>query len=720
MFYLANWNIFSIFAHVKPKNVSVMCNRVKLFMSACVCACALFAAFSCSDNDDFFSKEKDSMGKNANLFDFSTTQKVDLIVDYSSFKTYGSVWFSIYSVNPIINENTGLDYVNESIEPLFQAYTDAKGKFDATISLPAYAKVLHVVTGDFMIGLRRDIVEVVNGEARIKVEKQTPAKSRVTRAPGAGTSTNDLTKMYNISYIINHSTGAKTGERIYNDWHTPLGTWNSATGRPDYLLDKATASPGLCFTDEEFNGLYETAKTALNSGTTCKEIYRASADLTLIKDSEVSITALGSMTCWNSSLGYYYYTADNPPTSPSDLNIIMLFPNTQDGQRDLSWDYQNNIGTVRGDVVQLIYYPNIAQGSYSGSTTTFPKGTIIGFILKPNGWAGQGNDYCSKKTSTYFWNKKLNIWAASTEGLSYCRNNGYNFPNPNGEARSAKFQYRSPEGNNYAIVSFEDACDDQDYDDLLFALNPKNAFLELAAVEENKTTTHGVYAFEDMWPARGDYDMNDVMVDYQQEITFKSGKVKNQVFSLTTYQNFVTLKSGLALKLNKKTNPSKIVLKKKAPGQSDAVTANFTKDGDYYYLTDDITDELNTTYIIELTYSTAQELSNIAEIEPFLYRVEDDGKQWEVHLPSKAPTNKMNTAYFGTGDDASGDGRYFVRPGNYPFAFYMENAKIEYFEDILKRENESRPIDAFFPEFIEWSTSQGKLNANWYMHPAGL
>jgi LruC domain-containing protein len=672
-------------------------------------------AISCSDKDEFLEKDQGSkVDKVGNTFDFSTSQKIDLIVDYSSFETYGPVWFSVYDVNPVVDEGTGYDYVDESIEPLFQGYTDQDGKFDATITLPAYARVLHVVTGDFMLGLRRNTTEVVNGEAKVKVNSPAPAASRFTRASGTGTSTNDMSGLYNTSYIINHSTGANTNERIYKDWHTPLGTWNSATGRPDYLLSAIASN--LVFSEEELAGLYDTAKKALNSGTTCKEKYRSTADITLITDSEVSMTALGSMTCWNSSLGYYYYMAEKPPTKPSDLNIIMLFPNTQDGQRDLSWDYQNNIGTVRGDVVQLMYYPNIAKGDYSGATTVFPKGTKIGFILKPNGWAGQGKDYCSKKSSTYFWDKKLNIWAASTEGLSYCRNNGYKLPNPNGEARTAKFSYKSPNGNSYAIVSFEDACDDDDYDDLLFALNPKNAFAELPEVEDNKTTTHGVYAFEDRWPSAGDYDMNDVVVDYKQEMFFNSGKVKKQIFYLTTYQNFVELKSGLALKLVKKATPSKIVTKRMAPGGT-ATTINYTVDGDYYYLTEDITAELGTTYIFEIQYSASQELSNLAAVQPFIYRPEEGGKQWELHIPYEAPSPKMNRSYFGTEADCTSGTNYFVREGNYPFAFYLEGGKVEYLSNILKRENENRHIDYFFPEFLQWSISNGAKNADWYLHP---
>ena len=707
-----------------------MAKTKQLLSRFCIYAFACVVAISCNDKDEFFDKGSDSsIDKVANSFDFSTTQNIDLIVDYSDFDIHGPVKFSIYSINPIVNENEYNEYVDESIEPIFEAYTDSKGKFDATITLPAYAKVLHIVTGNFMIGLKRKAVEVVNSTAKLKLDADVSAArladSKTTRGPGLGVETNDVSVLPWLSYNFK-SGGSISNTRIYKDWHTPLGTWNSATGRPNYLMDPSIANPKLVFSNEVMDGLYATACEALNSGTTCKENYRASADLTLIMDSEISIAALGSMTCWNSSFGYYYYTAEKVPTSPMDLNIIMLFPNTQDGHRytpKFGPGYQNNIGMVRGDMIQLMYYPNIAKGDYSGATTVFPKGTKIGFILKPNSWGSQGNDYCTKN-GTKLMSSKMNIWAASTEGMSYCNQDmgTYKHPNTAGEARTAKFAYTSNDGNQYAIVSVEDACDDKDYDDLLFALNPAGVFKELPKVEVGKTTTRGVYAFEDKWPARGDYDMNDVMLDYLHEMEFNSnGNILRERFYFTTYQNYVTLKSGLALKLETKATTSSFVMKKKAPGASTATTASFTKEGNYYYLTDDITNEIGSTYIFEVTYSSAQELSKLATVEPFLYR-DENGKRWEVHLPYKTPTSKMDQSFFGTEDDAStpATGKYYVRQGDYPFAFFLDDARIEYFTDnILKRENENTPIDTFFPEFRLWSTSKGEKNADWYLHPKG-
>lgn len=195
------------------------------------------------------------------------------------------------------------------------------------------------------------------------------------------------------------------------------------------------------------------------------------------------------------------------------------------------------------------------------------------------------------------------------------------------------------------------------------------------------------------------------------------GKIIKETFYLTTYQNYVVLTSGLGLTLNTQGNPS-ITMKKMAAGSTVAEEASFTKEGNVYYLTDDIKGEIGTTYILELTYGSAlSSSSQMASIQPFIYRSEGD-KNWEVHIPMEAPTAKMNKDYFGKDDDCSDpdSGLYFVREGNYPFAFYLKCADINAFkETILKRENESIPINEFFPDFLNWSKSGGTTNQDWYL-----
>ncbi len=725
----------------------------KFLARTCTFAFILFAATACRDTDDFFSNSNETIPpvtKEAKTFDFSTSQEVDLIVDYSDFDAKIPVFFSVYNVNPFVNENTLTEYIDESIKPIFSGYTDKNGRFDETVTLPAYAKRLHIVTGNFLVGLRRNMTTVENGMAQMIVKnplRDAATRNAARRVAGAGTSTTDLSKM-------GHLYKKSDGTLVYKPWVTPLGTWNSASGRPDYLLDKTDPTfinKGLIFNEEEFNGMFGTACDALNSGTNLKEQYRAAADLRLLKDSEVSITAMGSSTCWNSSLGYYYYDENNPPQSKMDLNIIMLFPNTQDGQ----WprgsypnnNYNGNIGALRGDVVELMYYPNIASGDLSGGTAIFPAGTKIGFILKTNAWGQIGNNYAVNGSS---YAKKKNIWASTTEGLSSAYDTGVNYPNPDGEARSAKFAYTAPNGNTYVVVSFEDACDDKDYDDLMFALNPANAFdlSDAPTIESKRSTVGGVYGFEDKWPEAGDYDMNDLMIDCKHELEWYRHpdgfqKLNKERFYLTTYHNYITLQNGLAVDLQG-SDIATIYINKLLPGQTKYASENYLMYNKMYYylpeirwdksesrmwyLTDDITKNENketgegVTWVIEVTYTKAINKGQTT-IRPFLWRAGDKG-QLEVHLPWNSPTNKTDKSLFGTAADKSnpsvrrsnGQYMYYVGSGEFPFAFYLEGVSIDVFrETILKRENESLRIDTFFPDFLEWSISDGKKNSDWYL-----
>ena len=692
--------------------------------------------FSCKDKDlyDPNAVKPGEEQKVANTFDFSTVQDVMLTVDYSAFNTHGPVFFSIYHENPFVGEGED-EHLDENIKPIYEDYTDKSGRFNQTVELPAYAKHLYVVTGNFFVTERLMETDVQNGGAKATAKSAgTRAASRAVTRRGA--QTNDVSKMPQLSFNVDDN-GNKIGERVYQDWQTPLGTWDDRSGAPSYLIDKSKVDQELIFSDEDMEGLYATVSQVLNANKACRKTYRDHEDLVLDKASEVTITMLGGSTCWNSSLGYYYYEVGKEPTDTKDLNIIMLFPNTQDG----NWtrfdsrknDYNGNIGVNRGDAIQLMYYPNIADGDLSVVSNVFPANTKIGFILKSHGWGMQGEDYVIKGFAEN--DRKYNVWGASTPGLSYCKvpagfenkKSPYQYPNPDGDSRSAKFAYKTVDGGKYAIVSFEDACNDEDYDDVIFALKPIDAFKPLPEIESDRVVTEGVYAFEDLWPAQGDYDMNDVVVDFKHERemtrnnTTENFKTIYQTFYLTTYQNYVTLVSGLALKLNTKKKPTSIVMKKIASGSDDEETVTFENDGSIYYLTNDVKAELGTTYILELFYKDGVGKGDLASVEPFIFRKEANDQEWEVHIPYEVPTAKMDFSYFGKGDDASkvNDNIFFVRSGNYPFAFYLAGVNIDAFKDtILLRANESKMIDKLYPDFLDWSLSKGTEKPQWYLSPA--
>ena len=722
-----------------------------LFLTGIIC----LLATSCSTNTDVYDeKAVEELTGKANDFNFSTEQTVNLSVDYSAYQTYGPVFFSVYSDNPFEGSEENMR-LKEGVQPIFSNYTNADHRYSETITLPAYAKKLYVVSGNFLIAQTMMEAEVVNGRATataVNYATRSAAASRTNRSmKKVGTATTSLDKLYMLSYKVDVNTGDKGEEQVVKEWHTPLGSWDSESGRPNYILNPSDTDPKLVLTEDEKDELYQAVANALVSHQPCNSLYRKQGDLTLDKESEVSITFLGSSTCWNNTLGYYYYTDENRPTSLMDLNVIMLFPNTQDGAWSRDYcknpDFYGNIALNRGDAVLLKYYPNIANGDYSGATTKFPKGTKIGFILKSNGWGMQKPEGDKKYHNSYKGDgiykgntpiaRQYNIWGSSTNGLTYyCDEMAdgdkgvFTQPNAERESRVAKFAYSNDNGDEYAIISFEDACNDVDFDDLIFALKPVNAFSDLPKVENKKNTVSSVYAFEDLWPSKGDYDLNDVVVELRDTKFFtkksneKEYKITKQTFELTTYLNYVTLTSGLGLVLETNANPSSIVMKKVAPKSTDTVEVAFTyeKNGNVYLLTEDVKGELHSTYILELNYSGIKEDSKTATVKPFIFRSEENDKRWEVHIPLEAPTAKVNTSYFGKDDDCSkpAENIYYVRNSDYPFAFCLTGVSIDRFQDtILKSSNERKPISELYPLFLEWSTSNGAKNADWYLKPLG-
>lgn len=699
-----------------------------------------------------------NFGKNdaeANTFDFSTTQSVKLTVDYSACGA-GAVFFSIYDEYPMSDDTDPV--LRDDIQPVFEAYTNKSGIFNTEITLPAYAEHLYIYTGNFFVKEQLLECDVLNGSAKV-----IAGSSRaMTRSAFTGTRSDDGEQttsqetLYQLSYLVDWRTGDKINERIYKDWFTPLGSWDKNTGRPSYLMDSSDADYSkLAFTPDEMAGIKQTIGNALTNKKSCDTRYRQPFDLVLDKNSEVAVTVVGGNTCWNSTMGYYYYPEDQIPTKREDLNIIMLFPNTQDGQSDFiekkasgkddNYKYNGNIALHSGDVVQLMYYPNIANGDYSGATKEFPKGMRIGFILKSNGWGMQKSVGNKKYYNIYKGDLKgsdvsrqYNAWASSTESLSYSSDDEeqnaadkgtYAFPNPNGQARTAKFAYENADGQQYAIVSFEDACNDDDYDDIILALKPVGVFEKLPTPDEKVTKATGVYAFEDLWPARGDYDLNDAVVDFSQIWTWNTPDIENveaKIFkesvNLTTYQNYVTLKSGLAVLIDNKVAPTSIKMKtiKGANVREVTFETEEEENGKVYLLTEDIKANLGTQYIIEFEYSGGITESEISVVKPFIYRNENGGR-WEVHLPFEAPTSKMIMSYFHAegSDDLSepSKGIYYVREGNYPFAFFLSGVTIDSFKStLLARENESIRINDLYSGFLEWSVSKGKKQKYWYIN----
>ena len=652
------------------------------------------AAFAlCSCVEDVYKGPQEEPGNTEyNDFDFSTVASdINLEVGYRNMGVEAAVYFEVYDENPV--EWTEHSYRKRTdIEPLYAAYTGEDGVFRGKVDLPAYMKKAYIYTPAFYA---RTLIEadVVNGTVvATDDEPETRANGDDRRTGGNG-----------VCYMVEGQ-----NQQNYRDtrWKTWLGTY-TREGYVNYEYAGGELSI------DNMGDLYTAHSMVINVNHDCPERYRSYQDLYLNEQAEIAVAFLGQNTCWNCSLGYYYYReTEGVPENLNEAHVILLFPNTQDGK------WTNNLnsakatrGIERGTTVQLMYYPNIAEGSQEGATSVFPAGYRIGFVLANNAWSERVAGFKGNNLDR----------TATSKGLSVNGNGS-----PYGEPRTAAYK-NTEEG--VTIISFEDYHDDENFSDVVIAMktNPVDAVSDVPDVDPDEivTTTNelqGIYAFEDLWPDNGDYDMNDVLVRYHYGKLYDIyEEVHAETFTFKTFSNYAGNNNGLAFTLPEGfpvTRGMKYEIK--LPGAEDFTEANFTYEEETrtFLLTDNVKTNMGAEYRVTLNYEKPFKLEEgkVRKAQVFIYKPGAGDGRWEVHIAREAPTSKMDDSYFGTGDDSSnpGSGLYYVNNTNYPFAFFLAGATEDDLSNLLVPENESVPISELYPQYINWSESKGAENADWY------
>ncbi|MDO4164844.1 MAG: LruC domain-containing protein [Bacteroides sp.] len=458
---------------------------------------------------------------------------------------------------------------------------------------------------------------------------------------------------------------------------TTLGTWTS-TGYPNYL-DEETSITLTSAVLETINSVWGV------DNKDCPEEYLQDADFTLSKDAELAVRFIGGSSSAASTFGYYCYKEE------SDIaNAVkcVVFPNTLTTSRS----GKAASGLQGGESVRLLYFDENGN-----SSTTFPAGTKIGWFLMNEcfNYGKSGGTFYSTKSQ-----------------------------NSDGRTHTAAYAINS----NFVVLSFED-WNDSDYNDVIFNVwaNPMESITgelpEPEGGDDNEvfytSTYHGILAFEDQWPKKGDYDMNDVIVKYNSVLSFNSS---NEVLSATdTYTllwSGATYRNGFSYQLNaEKNNVTTEVTSATTTFEGQGLDAELST-ATINVLTDAIgvTQEntvTNATYVITNTFTTPinHETFGVPPYNPFITVGSSlsSGRN-EVHLVNYAPTAKMDESLFKTGDDLSDTtaGTYYVASGNYPFAIHLSSV------DSFNVPEETKPISETYPNFINWVKSSGASYTDWY------
>lgn len=667
---------------------------MKKFWLACTMVIAMGIS-SCVDSDkDLYQGEPET---ERNISDFSTTKAVQTEIDYAI--TDAKVPFFIYDRNPLITtDDTPSVKLDKSIKPLDGGRTDVNGKFSGEFNLPAYVSDVYIVSTAFNAPVLLEgkvdngtlkVVNEVEEEVVEEGENEGGDEISVTRASYSNSSRYDKSRFKSLG------------------WRTALGTYNSRTGKINYAYTKEEAESDakkgatLTLTTEEITNLHNTVYSVLNRMGTCPKEFRTTADLETKDDNTaVVLTAIGGQTCWNNSLGYYYYPKNKKLTSLSEVKVFTIFPNTQ-----TTWN-QGNLqsypqGLEEGTAVKLKFFGEKGEAKEG---TNFPKDYKIGFVLACNAW----NYYFTGYSSYVDTGNKY--YASSTTGLS--TKGGQNL-----KVHTAMFKEK--ETDNIAIA-FEDFRDDQNFTDVIFALKASPEIDVPQVVDPDLNTTiekTGVYAFEDEWPAAKDYDMNDVVAQYTYKKTFNvDNQIVKESFAFKTFQNWAVFNNGLAFALENAGTAVPVDSIKETENQN-FVETHFTHEGgNVTILSDNVKNKMNAEYKVIYDYGKNSKKLKETVVNPFIFRESKDGMRREIHCPLQRPTSKVDISFFGQQDDCSVPERgiYYVsnQKNIYPFAFFLNNATVEDIAPLLDINNEKKAISELYPNFIDWA--KHGTHADWY------
>ncbi len=256
----------------------------------------------------------------------------------------------------------------------------------------------------------------------------------------------------------------------------------------------------------------------------------------------------------------------------------------------------------------------------------------------------------------------------------------------------------------------------------------------------------GTLAYEDLWPWKGDYDFNDLVINYDFDI-FKNvnEEIRHITATFVIYAFGASFYNGFGFVLPAVSNdaiinvtgshlkPSSIFhlqpngLEAGQPNatiivyddafdlmQHPGVGIGVNTDPSAPYVTPD-------TIVIEMSFIdngtvpaggpvTFNQL-DIGNFNPFLVVNQERGV--EVHLPGYPPTALANQTLIGTGQDDGNSGtvHYYRTVNNLPWAINIP--------EVFKYPIEKQDITGVYNHFAEWAESNGQLYPDWYQDNPG-
>ena len=242
---------------------------------------------------------------------------------------------------------------------------------------------------------------------------------------------------------------------------------------------------------------------------------------------------------------------------------------------------------------------------------------------------------------------------------------------------------------------------------------------------------YGTFVFEDLWPGYGDYDCNDLVVNFNYKtVTNANNNVVDLVAKLKIKAAGASLNNGFGISLPVlpenvasvtgciKVGNSVIIDPKGYEAGSVNSTVIIPFDAVNTILGQGMVNtiiggptvqtELQT---VTVHFKTPQASIGKAPFNPFMFVNQERGK--EIHMKDQPSTELVNPVYFGTYSDASDPAKSFYYRSTTGLAWAFE-IPVDFDYPI-----ETVDILQTYLHFAEWAQSSGASYSDWYMDKPG-
>ena len=670
------------------------------------------------------------------FFGFSMSSVLPLTINYG-IKDH-RVLFEIYDKNPL----TIIDDYNftkdEDAEPILAAYTDWNSAYQGTIQLPSSLDKVYLYTEGFGIPNVHEVPVTTSGVTWIQ---SIPSATAATRSS-------------NFTFDFNHPMG--TAANLYNV-SSPLGKWKE-NGQIE-VQGTSSVVQGLTSRVQKIapptgnNSAFAKGKQYSNLVTYQNRVFNAVTGK-MEGGTELKVKFLWEFAGYHNVLGYYYYPKGTTlnETQFKALPKYLIFPNVSwdetyagNGRASLRPDY-GCTPLVEGSSVTLNYY----GANYDESpTTVFPKDVEIGWFMMSDAFytAAKGN-FTKSNINGYLesdaqGNKTHQTYigggiTTGRPGSIYGSPNylPYVFSNEDfnaGKVPGCITLYDAD--SDKIVIGFEDG-DYRSYQDFLFYVEATPGVIDpgwsrtVKAPEPIVTSSYaGALVFEDLWPSKGDYDLNDVVINYSSKVmTDVNNNVVQLVDTFTVVNNGALYTNGFGYELGISPDAiESVTIDRKGVASSFNTDAKNLENGQngksVIMLFDDHKLAMNKKIVVVIKVKSAAGIKLGTGVmyppyNPFIVAESNVNKgkgRKEVHLPKTYQPTAL-AGDLGEKDDASTSTMWYVSVPDansiqYPFAISIP------FDSSYKKfipAVESKVISYNYPSFTDWVRSNGTSSKTWY------